>query len=90
MTLLGLVTFGAALCLTHYVSLGSLLVYVGFVIELIVFGQCGMFGMTQPHLNEMYAVGIVLMLLAFWMHRGNIKRLLRGEERKTYLRKHES
>ncbi len=90
MTLLGLVTFGAALYLTHYVSLGSLLVYVGFVIELIVFGQCGMFGMTQPHLNEMYAVGIVLMLLAFWMHRGNIKRLLRGEERKTYLRKHES
>ncbi len=89
MTLLGLVTFCAALFLTHYVSLGSLLVYIGFVIELIVFGQLGMFGMAQAYLNEMYAVGIVLMLLAFWMHRENIRRLLRGEERKTYLRKHE-
>ncbi len=87
MTLLGLVTFGAALFLTHYVSLGSLLVYVGFVVELIVFGQSGMFGMTQAHLNEMYAVGVVLLLLAFWMHRENIRRLLRGEERKTYLSK---
>ena len=87
MTLLGLVTFGAALFLTHYVSLGSLLVYVGFVVELIVFGQSGMFGMTQAHLNEMYAVGVALMLLAFWMHRENIRRLLHGEERKTYLSK---
>ncbi len=87
MTLISLVIFCAALFLTHYVSLGSLLVYVGFVIELIVFGQRGMFGMAQAQLNEMYAVGVVLMLLAFWMHRENIKRLLHGEERKTYLSK---
>ncbi len=87
LTLLALVTFCAALFLTHYVSLGSLLVYVGFVIEMIVFGQRGMFGMTQAHLNEMYAVGVALMLLAFWMHRENIRRLLHGEERKTYLSK---
>lgn len=85
LTLLALVTFCCALFLTHYVSLGSLLVYVGLVIELIVFGQNGMFGMSQAHLNEMYAVSILLMLLAFWRHRANIGRLLRGEERKTYL-----
>ncbi len=85
MTLISLILFCSALFLTHYVSLGSLLVYVGFVIELIVFGQLGMFGMTQAHLNEMYAVGIALMLLAFWMHRENIKRLLHGEERKTFI-----
>ncbi len=87
MTLISLVIFCSTLFLTHYVSLGSLLVYIGFVIELIVFGQRGMFDMTQARLNEMYALGIVLMLLAFWMHRENIKRLLCGEERKTYLRK---
>lgn len=85
MTLLGIITFGSTLFLTHYVSLGSLLVYVGIMIELVVMGQCGVFGMTQRYLNEMYLVGAALMVLAFWMHRENIKRLIRGEERKTYL-----
>ena len=70
---------------THYVSLGSLLVYVGIVIEVIVLGQNGFFHMTQPHLYELYAVAIFLAVLAFWKHRENIKRLLSGTERKTYL-----
>lgn len=85
MTLLGLATFGLAVALTHFVSLGSLLVYVGFLIEIVIFGQAGMFGMTQRYLNEMYLVAAALTGLAFWMHRQNIRRLLRGEERKTYL-----
>lgn len=90
MTLLGIITFGAALFLTHYVSLGSLLVYVGIMIELVALGQNGVFGMTQRYLNEMYLVGAALMVLAFWMHRENIRRLVRGEERKTYLFKSKS
>ena len=73
------------MALTHYVSLGSLLVYVSFLAELIFFGQSGMFGMTQRYLNEMYLVALVLAVLAFWMHRANIVRLVHGEERKTYL-----
>lgn len=85
MTLLGFITFAATVFLTHYVSLGSLLVYTGFVIELVVLGQSGAFGMAQNYLYEMYLIGVVLMLLAFWMHRENIRRLIRGEERKTYL-----
>ena len=85
MSLLGLATFVAAFLLTHYVSLGSLCVYTGFMIELVVFGQCGVFGMTQAYLNEMYVIGAVLTVMAFWMHRENIKRLLHHEERKTYL-----
>ena len=71
--------------MTHYVSLGSLLVYVGIVIEVIILGQNGFFHMTQPHLYELYAVAIFLAVLAFWKHRENIKRLLSGTERKTYL-----
>ena len=69
MSLLGLATFVAAFLLTHYVSLGSLCVYTGFMIELVVFGQCGVFGMTQAYLNEMYVIGAVLTVMAFWMHR---------------------
>lgn len=85
MTLLALLVFVCTILLTHYVSLGSLLVYTGFMIELVIFGQQGAFGMTQRYLNEMYAVGAVLTALAFWMHRKNIRRLVRKEERKTYL-----
>ena len=88
MTLLGVLTFGLAVALTHYVSLGSLLVYIGFLIELIVFGQNGMFGMSQAHLNEMYVVAVLLTALAFFMHRANIVRLMHGTERKTYLFHH--
>ncbi len=85
MTLLGILTFGLTVALTHYVSLGSLLVYIGFLIELVALGQSGTFGMTQRYLNEMYAVAVCLAALAFFMHRENIVRLLHGTERKTYL-----
>ena len=34
---------------------------------------------------EMYAVAFVIALMAFIRHRENIKKLLKGEERKTHL-----
>ena len=77
--------FFVTFALTHYVSLGSLLVYAGFLIELVVLGQMGIFETTQPVLNEIYAVGAFLTIMAYWKHRENIKRLIRGEERRTYL-----
>lgn len=85
MILCGLATFLGAFLTTHYVSLGSLLVYVGFVIELVILGQCGYFHMSQGHLMELYAVGVFLAAMAFWKHRENIKRLLAGTERKIFL-----
>lgn len=72
---------------THYVSLGSLVTAVLLVAEMIIFGQLGVFGMSQSALNELYIVTILLAVLAFWGHRENIKRLLHKEERKTYLTK---
>lgn len=85
MAILGIITFFTTFFVTHLVSLGSLLVYVGIMIELVALGQSGYFGMSQMHLNELYAVGLVLAVMAFWKHRENIKRLLGGTERKTYL-----
>ena len=87
MTILGLLTFFGTLYLTYYVCLGSLLVYVGFMLELPILGQLGYFGMSQAHLNEMYIIAFLLAALAFWKHRENIKRLRNGTERKTYLSK---
>lgn len=82
---MGILLFFGAFFITHYVSLGSLLVYAGFLIELIILGQMGIFGMTQPLLLEMYLIAAFLTVMAYWKHRENIKRLLSGTERKTYL-----
>ena len=70
---------------THYVSLGSILIYVGLMTEMVICGQTGLFGAAQPVLNEMYAVTAFLTILAFYKHKENISRLLHGNERKTYL-----
>lgn len=84
---MGLLVFFGVFFTTHYVSLGSLLLYVGFFIELVAMGQMGVFGMSQNALLELYALGAFLTIMAFVKHRANIGRLLRGEERKTYLTK---
>ena len=70
---------------THYVSLGSLVLYLGFFIEMVVLGQMGVFGMTQSLLIELYVVTAALTVMAYYKHRENIKRLINGTERKTYL-----
>lgn len=83
---MGVVLFFGAFLTTHFVSLGSLLVYAGFMIQMIICGQLGVFeGMTQAQLFELYGVAAFLTLMAYWKHRQNIVRLVRGEERKTYL-----
>ena len=69
--------FLAAYMITHYVSLGSVL-------------SAGAFGPVYWLLNPdagffPIAVGCLLSALVVWMHRANIRRLLKGEERKTTL-----
>ena len=86
--LMGVTIFFGIFFTTHMVSLGSLLVYAGFVVEMVVCGQMGVCGeMSQAHLYEMYALSVILAAMAYWRHRQNIVRLLHGTERKTYLRK---
>ena len=83
---MGFIVFLGAFLTTHYVSLGSLLIYAGFVIQMLIMGQTGGFGnIGQGTLNEMYVIAFLLMAMAYWKHRENIKRLLTGTERKTYL-----
>ena len=85
---MGVVIFFGIFFTTHYVSLGSLLVYLGLIIEMVICGQTGLFaGMSQGQLYEMYALTFALAVLAYWKHRENIVRLLHGNERKTYLTK---
>ena len=76
---LGLLVFGiflVAYLLTHYVSLGSVL-------------SSGSFGFfyawVHPDKRFPIIVGFTLSALIVWMHRANIRRLIKGEERKTNL-----
>lgn len=84
----GVVLFFGTFFITHYVSLGSLLVYAGFMTQMVICGQLGILGdLSQALLNEMYIITAFLTFLAYWKHRENIMRLIHGNERKTYLTK---
>ena len=87
--IMGVIVFFGTFFTTHYVSLGSLLVYAGFMVQIIIEGQMGVFGMPQAALNEMYVLAGVLAVMAYYKHRENIGRLFKGQERKTYLKKKE-
>lgn len=82
-----IITFFGIFFATHYVSLGSIMVQVVMIAEMIIFGQMGLFGMEQGALYELYTVTVLLACLAVWGHRKNIDRLIHKQERKTYLSK---
>lgn len=82
----GAICFIVPFAITKYVSLGSLLINLGFFVEMILLGQWGLLGqLPQNTLFEMYAITFVIACMAFIRHRANIGRLLHGNERKTYL-----
>jgi len=71
-----LAVFAAAYLLTQYVSLGSVLGAVTYCIGFVVFYQ------DKP---VVMVGGVFIGILAIFMHRSNILRLLKGQERKTNL-----
>lgn len=88
-TVLEAATFLLAVCLTRYVSLGSILVVIELVINLVVLGQMGYYGMSQAHRIEFYILCFALSCMAIYRHRANIKRLLNGTESKIFQKKSE-
>lgn len=84
----GLLAFFGTFAVSHYVSLGSLVLTAVFPIQMILMGQLGIgnfAAIPQAILIEMYVLGFVLMALAYIRHAENIKRLASGTERKTYI-----
>ncbi len=71
-----LAVFAVAYVLTGYVSLGSVLAAVAFVIGFVLWHT------QQP---VVLVCGVFMGALAIFMHRDNIKRLIKGQERKTNL-----
>lgn len=82
MVLVCIVVFTGTVALTRYVSLGSLIVVIVYLAEVVICGQTGQFGIGAPYVYEMYVVAAFLMLSAFYKHKENIKRLLSGTENK--------
>ena len=80
-----LIAFFAPALITNYVSLGSLILNVVLVIGTVIMGQKGMLGLTGGARIELYILIFVIAALAFYQHRANIRRLLAGNENKTYL-----
>ena len=74
--LIGLAVFLVAYLLTQYVSLGSVLAALSFSVAFAVlrFGE-----------PVVALCGVAMGLLAVFMHRSNIVRLIQGKERKTNL-----
>lgn len=70
------VVFFASYLLTQYVSLGSVLAAVTFGVCFVIF-----YHNNYPVLLG----GLFMAALTLFMHRGNVVRLLKGEERKTNL-----
>ena len=68
--------FVVVFAITRYVSLGSVLASLTFAV-----------GFAVLHYDNVWIMvgGIFLGLLAVFMHRGNIKRLLKGTEKKVHL-----
>ncbi len=79
--------FIVSIAITRYVSLGSILVVVSYLIQVIVFGQLGYLNIDAAYLPEFYIVSACFTAMALWRHRANIKRLLTGTENKFGMKK---
>lgn len=82
-TLTCLVIFAIVVGLTRYVSLGSILISIAFFAELVMFGKMGSYTLEAAAMTEFFVLAGVLMCMAVWRHRANIKRLLSGTENKV-------
>ena len=82
-----LAVFVAAVAITRYVSLGSILVMICFFIGMIICGARGDFGIAAAHLTEFYVLAGLISVMGIWRHHANIKRLLNGTENKLGARK---
>lgn len=81
-TILCLIAFALTVGLTRYVSLGSLVITALFMISWILLGQTGRLALTPAHLLESYVLVFLIVAMAYWRHRANIKRLIAGTESK--------
>ena len=84
-----LVLFTLSIFVKRYVSVGSLLVCLGFFIQTVIFGRNGVLGAPPQTLTEIYVVVGIVCALGLIRHQSNIKRLLSGTENKGFAQEDE-
>lgn len=82
-----LLLFVLSIFVKKYVSVGSLLVCIGFFIQTLIFGLNGVLGAPQQARFEIYLVVGAVCLLGLIRHQSNIRRLLNGTENKVGVQK---
>lgn len=88
LAVLALITFTIVTIITKYVSVGSLTMMAGFLVEFIIFNELDIIGFkNNMHFAgseriEVYLLVFIITALAFIKHKANIKRLIDGNERK--------
>lgn len=90
--LLGVIVFAGATVITKYVSVGSLSMVTAFLIEFILFTQIGWMTFSKASMEsriEAYIMAFIFAALAYFQHRENISRLIKGNERKLGQKKEE-
>lgn len=91
-----LILFVVVVAITRYVSLGSILLMLGFVAEYIVFAFNGRFCFDINNANsrnamyESIVIAVLFAFLAIYRHKANIVRLVKHEESKIGEKKKES
>ncbi|MDK2808715.1 MAG: acyl phosphate:glycerol-3-phosphate acyltransferase [Clostridiales bacterium] len=80
-TLAGLIVFICVVAYTRYVSLGSLIVAWLLPLNMLLFYR------SDENFVHLMTLSLIFTAFAYWRHRENIKRLLKGTERK--IGKHE-
>ncbi len=82
---IGVLVFFGLVFLTHYVSVASMTLITLFFVEMAVGNILGLYGMLPRDRVELLMIVLGLTALGIYEHRGNLLRLLQGNERKTYL-----
>ena len=87
MMLILLVLFVTVVAITRYVSLGSILLMIGFIITYVTFAFNGMLcfdpnGSSRPEMIESIVLAVIFAAMSIYKHKSNIIRLIHGEENK--------
>jgi len=82
-----LVVFIAVVLATRYVSLGSIIAELSYLLQLFCFSRLGLIPLEGTHLYEAYVISVLAVALSIYKHSSNINRLIHHEEKKFSINK---
>ena len=77
-----LTVFALCIALSKYVSLGSIMMAIVFIIQVLLFNFYGILGLHGVDATEFNVLAFLLSILAIIRHKDNLVRLFKGTENK--------